>query len=297
MKTFEYFNAKTIYEAVNLLQQFEGKATILAGGTDLIVKAKKKLFNPRILIDISKIEEMKYIKVKGKNIHIGASTKLHEIANSFIIKDCINVLASAAKKVGSIQIRNMATIGGNVGNAAPSGDTITPLMVLHAKAVIFSKKGEKSILVSNLFRGPGITILNPFEIIKEFVIPWENLNTGMEYLKYSRRKGTDLAVVNCAVRVKVHPNDKRIDDIDIALGAVAPIPILLKNIKSKLREKVISRELCREISNYALKQITPINDVRASKAYRKQIAKIYIQKGLIVAYRNAVNYCNEHKNK
>jgi len=280
MKTFEYFNAKTIYEAVNLLQQFEGKATILAGGTDLIVKAKKKLFNPRILIDISKIEEMKYIKVKGKNIHIGASTKLHEIANSFII-----------------QIRNMATIGGNVGNAAPSGDTITPLMVLHAKAVIFSKKGEKSILVSNLFRGPGITILNPFEIIKEFVIPWENLNTGMEYLKYSRRKGTDLAVVNCAVRVKVHPNDKRIDDIDIALGAVAPIPILLKNIKSKLREKVISRELCREISNYALKQITPINDVRASKAYRKQIAKIYIQKGLIVAYRNAVNYCNEHKNK
>jgi len=288
MKPFEYFNARTIDEALDFLNHFDGKATLLAGGTDLIVKAKKKLLYPKILIDISKIREMNYIKLNQKNIHIGSCTKLYKIAKSNIIRNYINILAISAGKVGSIQIRNMATIGGNVGNAAPSGDMLTPLMVLNAKAIVANKEGERTILVSNLFKGPGVTLLNPFEIIKKFVIPFNAPNTGMKYLKYTRRRGTDLAVVNCAVKVKVNPKNKKIDDIYIALGSVAPIPILLKNIKMRFQGKVLNKKLCNEISRYALKQISPIDDVRSSKEYREQIANIYVKKALMAACKSAL---------
>ena len=287
MKSFDCYDAKTINEAIALLQRFDGKACLLSGGTDLIAKAKKNLIYHKILIDISKIKEMRYIKLEEKNIYIGAATKLYEIAYSETINNYAKILANAANKVGSIQIRNMATIGGNVGNAAPSGDTITPLMVLDAKAVIVGPKGEHFILVSDLFKGPGITILSSMEMIKEFIIPCIHANTGTEYLKDTRRRGIDIATVGCAVRIEVNPNNKKIIDAAIALGSVAPIPVLLRGIGEKLKGKIPDIETCQEMGNYALSQVSPITDVRATKEYRSHIVKILVRDGIMAAYEGA----------
>jgi len=287
MRSFDYYDAKTIDEAITLLQRFEGKAHLLSGGTDLIVKARKNLIHPKIVVDISKIKEIRYIKLEGKNIYIGAETKLYEIACSGTINNYAKILADAANKVGSIQIRNMATIAGNVGNAAPSGDTITPLMVLNAKAVIVGPKGEHFILVSDMFKGPGITVLSSMEMIKEFIIPCIHANTGTEYLKNTRRRGIDIATVGCAVRIGVNPNNKKIIDAAIALGSVAPIPVLLRSIGEKLKGKIPNIEMCQEMGNYALSQVSPITDVRATKEYRSHIVKILVRDGIMAAYKDA----------
>ena len=285
MRSFDYYDAKTIDEAITLLQRFEGKAHLFSGGTDLIVKARKNLIHPKIVVDISKIKEMRYIKLEGKNIYIGAEIKLYEIACSETINNYAKILADAANKVGSIQIRNMATIAGNVGNAAPSGDTITPLMVLNAKAVIVGPKGEHFILVSDLFKGPGITVLSSMEMIKEFIIPCIHANTGTEYLKNTRRR--DIATVGCAVRIEVNPNNKKIIDAAIALGSVAPVPVLLKGIAEKLKGKIPDIKICQEMGNYALSQVSPITNVRATKEYRSHIVKILVRDGIMAAYKSA----------
>ena len=171
----------------------------------------------------------------------------------------------------------MATIAGNVGNAAPSGDTITPLMVLNAKAVIVGPKGEHFILVSDLFKGPGITVLSSMEMIKEFIIPCIHANTGTEYLKNTRRRGIDIATVGCAVRI----------DAAIALGSVAPVPVLLKGIAEKLKGKIPDIKICQEMGNYALSQVSPITNVRATKEYRSHIVKILVRDGIMAAYKSA----------
>lgn len=292
MKPFEYYLSNSIIDTLNLLSQFKGESTLLAGGTDVIVKAKKGLINPKIIIDISKIKEMNYIEMNKKNIHIGAGTKLFQIANSDIINKNIKILANAAKKIGSIQIRNMATVGGNICNAAPSGDTLAPLMVLHAKVLIYSKNQERLILVKDLFKAPGVTVLNPYEIVKEIVIPREHIDTSMNYYKYTRRKGVDLAVVGCAIRLKVDPIIKTISEVDIALSSVAPTPIFIKGIKSMLSGKKLEDRLCKEVANVILDQISPIDDIRASKKYRKHIVNILIQKGLMEVYHNLLNNKN-----
>lgn len=290
MKSFEYYSTKTIDEAVTLLHRFKPNTMLLAGGTDLIVKARKTQINPSILIDISKIEEMNYIKLIDKNIHIGAVTKLNEITQSEIVMKYAKILANAANQVGSIQIRNMATIGGNVGNASPSGDTITPLMVLNAKAIVAMKEGEREILVSDLFKGPGITSLTSSEMIKGFIIPCSsNIGTGMEFLKFTRRKGMDISVVNCATMLNINKINKTIIHINIALGAVAPIPILLQDVRLKLQGKVIDMKQCQEITKDALDQISPITDVRSSKKYRIHIVSILIERCIMSAYQNALS--------
>lgn len=288
MKSFDYYDAKSVDEAIDLLQQFKGEATLLAGGTDILVKAKHNAFNPKVVIDISKIKTIKEIVLNGNIIRIGAGVKLYEIVNSEIINRHAKILADAAEMVGSVQVRNMATIGGNVGNAAPSADTITPLLVLKADAVIIGPEGESKIPVAELFKGPGLTVLGPYQMIKEFLVPCVPEKTGMIYIKHARRKAMDVATVGCAARIGINQKDKTVKDAYIALGAVAPTAVLLKGVAEKLIGKMPDAEICKELGKLALSQVSPISDIRSTKEYRSYIVNHLVKEAIMKAYESAI---------
>ena len=289
MQAFDYYDAHTIDEAINLLKKYHGEAVLLAGGTDLLVKAKHNAIKLKSVVDVSKISALKEITLDGNTIRIGAGAKLSQIVESGVINKHAGVLADAANLVGSIQVRNMATIGGNVANAAPSADTITPLLILNAQAVLAGPEGESRIPVKDLFKGPGLTVLSPFEIIKEFIVPCVPKNTGTAYLKHSRRKAMDVATVGCAVRVEIDPNDHTIKDAAIALGAVAPTAVLVKGVAEQLKGQKPDLEMCAKLSELALSQVAPISDVRSTKEYRNQMIKLLVKQAIKAAYSNATN--------
>jgi len=287
MKAFDYYEAENIDQAIGFLQEFNGEGSLLAGGTDLIVSARGKKTYPKGVIDISKIEELCSITLENNKIRIGAATKLYKIVKSDIVNKYAGILAVAAGKVGSVQIRNMATIGGNVGNAAPSADLITPLMVLESKAVVVGPEGERILLVSEMFKGPGSTVLSSTELIKEFIVPCASANTGLVYLKNGRRPEMDIAAVGCAVRLEVDSKNKRITNACVALGAVAPTAVLVKGVNEKLNEKILNTKLCEEIADFCSEQVSPITDVRSTSEHRLHMVKVLVKNGLKGAYTDA----------
>ncbi|ADL12005.1 FAD binding domain-containing protein [Acetohalobium arabaticum] len=288
MRSFDYYRADTVDEAISLLQKFNGEAVLLAGGTDVIVEAKEEGVEFERVVDISRTDELRGISLEGDKIHIGAATKFYEIVDSEIVRENAGVLARAANKVGSVQTRNMGTIGGNVGNAAPSADSLPSLLILDAQVVVADPEGEKCVPVNEIFEGPGETVLNSLQMIKEIIIPCVPENTGMKYIKHMRRKAMDVATVGCAVRVGINPQSKKMTDVYIALGSVAPTPILVEGITDKAQGKKLDQDLAQEIGEFAMNQVSPITDVRSTKEYRNEMVKTLVKNALMEAYDNVI---------
>lgn len=288
MRSFDYYRADTIDKAITLLKEFNGEAVLLAGGTDVVVKAKEEGVDFGRVLDISRIDDLSGISLEEDKIHIGAATKLYQIAGSEIVRENAGILARAANKVGSVQTRNMGTIGGNVGNAAPSADTPPSLLILDAQVVIAGPEGEKTVPISEFFEGPGEVALDSFQLIKKFVIPCVPANTGMKYIKHMRRNAMDIATVGCAARVEVNPETKEVINAYIALGSVAPTPVLVEGITDKIQGKKLDQSLAIEIGEFAMNQVSPITDVRGTKEYRNDMIKTLVKNALLDAYNNVI---------
>ncbi|MEM0284948.1 MAG: xanthine dehydrogenase family protein subunit M, partial [Sulfolobales archaeon] len=217
----DYYRPKTLDEAIRLLREIDN-SRVIAGGTDLLVDMKTSRVRVRALVDISSIPDLRGIEDLGRTIRIGAATRLQELIESNVVSQNLPLLKAAVESMGSWQIRNMATIGGNLCNASPAADTAPPLLAYDAEFVVIGSEGLRVIPSTKFFVGYRKTALNPCEILKEILVKKSEWS-GWSYVKLGRRGGFTLSVVAVAVLAKVI--DGVVYDVRIALNSVAPVPI------------------------------------------------------------------------
>ncbi|KEJ93055.1 FAD binding domain-containing protein [Synergistes jonesii] len=264
-------------DALNYLYEHKC-ARVLAGGTDLIAKWKKIGHPDMELLDIRNIEGFKEISAFEGWLFIGTAVTMDMVQYSDVIREKYPILAEAAGMVGSVQVRNMATIGGNSCNAAPSADTVLPLIVYDAEAVIVSKNAERRRPLKKFFLGPGKTILQQGELLKGFILPLPAPATYASFVKHSRRAGMDLATVGTAVKLSFEKGV--IGDIKIALGAVGPVPIFIEALEQFIGLK-LDGDAVERLARISEEQARPITDVRGSKEYRKDMVYEEVRSSLL----------------
>ena len=280
----EMYQPTSLEDASRLLKQHGPGGRFLAGGTDLVIAMKEKGLVPKYVVDLKKIPGLTGIKENGDGtISIGALTTMRDVETSPLIKKKYPFLSQSAAEVGSIQIRNRATVGGNMANATPSADVAPSLVALGAAAKISGAAGERSLPLEEFFRGPGQTVMGADEILIEVVIPQTGAQLVGEYIKFSPREMMDLAYVGVAVVYNLGAQDKKCTGVRIVLGAVAPTPIRAKQAEAVLEGQALSEVLAEKAGAIAAEEARPISDVRSSADYRRAMVGTMTKRALLNA--------------
>ena len=270
MRSFEFFEPKTVGEASGLLAQYGGEAELLGGGTDLIIGMKERTLTPKYVISLEKVPGIEGITYDDTNgLWVGAMTKMRALERSSIVRDRYTALAEGAEEVGSIQIRNLATLGGNIAHGSPAADTAAALLVLNAEVNIANGNGERTVPIADFYLGPGQTVLQTGEILTGFSMPPRSVNTGSQYLKHKIRQVMDLAFVGVATSVSL--SNGTVADTKIGLAAVAPKPIRATNAEAIITGNSVSDDLLRQAARAAAAQSSPISDLRCTAEHRREI--------------------------
>lgn len=272
MKPFEYFRPSTLKEALELLNTYGEDASILNGGTDLIVRMREGHSNPKVVIDIKHIEALGKIKVTDAEITIGACVLLNDVGVHPSIREKAPFLAQAALSVGSKQVRNRATCIGNICNASPLADTATPLLALDAEVEIYGGEGTKKVPLKDFFVFVRKTVLKHNEVVTGITFKTNPDAKGI-FQKMSRRKEVDLSTV-CGTVYKGASGHR------VSMGAVAPTPIRLLKTEAYLDENELSPEVIQKACELAMSEVSPISDIRASKEYRQEMVSLIIKHSL-----------------
>ena len=282
MRDFEYFEPSTVSEATSLLAKYQGKAKVIAGGTDLLVEMKQERISPKYLINVKTIPHLDYINYDAKEgLRIGALTTIRALEKSTELRQRYPVISQTASQFGNIPVRNVATLGGNLCNAVPSADTAPGLIGLSARAKIVGADGERIIPLEDFFTGSGKTALKTGEILVEIQVPVPPANTKGVYLKYAIRGKSDLPVVGIAVVVTLEPKDKVCKDIKIVLGNVAPTPMRACSAEEIIRGKRIDEAIIDSCAQAASDEAHPRpGSIRASAEYKKAMVKVFTKQAI-----------------
>lgn len=273
----EFYRFESLGEALRFLKDNPG-SKILAGGTDLIIQLRSGKIHAERIVDISRIDELRYVGDEGDSIKIGALTAIEELKNSEVIKAHAPPLSIALRNFAVWQVRNLATIGGNICNASPAADTVPPLIVLGAKLKLKSIDGERQVKIEEFFKGPGETIIREDEVLTEVTIPKKGADWRYSFIKLGRRLSHILSIANIAAGLRI--DDGKIEDVIIALGSVAPTPIRARSVEQCLRKREATIENIEGASEKVVKDIKPISDVRASAEYRIEMSKVLVRRAL-----------------
>jgi carbon-monoxide dehydrogenase medium subunit len=256
---------------LELVNRVGARGKILAGGTDLISGVRAgKITLPENVIDINRVRQLNFIDYSSGVVDIGAAARLSSILASNIVKTRIPILAAAISEMGSAQVRNMGTIGGNLCNASPAADTAPPLLVLDSKLHIMGTGGEKVVSVHEFFLGPGKSLLSPKEALTRIEVPMQPLDAKCAFVKLGRRKSLTLSTVCVAAIVRT--KNRIFEDARIALGAVAPTPLRIRKAEDSLKGKSVCEDSIDEASRIVRNEVKPITDVRASEEYRREMS-------------------------
>jgi CO/xanthine dehydrogenase FAD-binding subunit len=285
MKAFGYVAAKNVEHAVALLAEHGGKAKILAGGTDLLVELKHAAHDPQIIVDISRLSELKTIAVAGDGLRIGALATHSEIMASPVIRDMFPALVEAAHSIGAVQTRNLGTLGGNLVTCVPSVDSGPALVALEASVTVESAAGRRTMPLTELFAGPRKTSLKPDDLLVDIVIAKENLGKPAAFEKFGLRKGQALALVNVGAAFFIDKGNFRAPRI--ALGAVAPTVIRAPKAEAYLEGRKIDTAAMAEAGRIAATEAKPISDFRASADYRRDLIAVLVKRALARAQARA----------
>jgi CO/xanthine dehydrogenase FAD-binding subunit len=266
----EYLAPKSVSETLQILAKWKGKATLIAGGTNVIPDVRVKAVEAQVLIDLSRVKNLSYIKEEKQKIRIGALTTMSELVASPVIQKYAPLLHDAARQIGNPLVRNRATIGGNLADASPAADSAVPLLALEAKVIVEKSRAKpREIPVDRFFVGPNRTVLKKDELIREVVVPKADRSARMVYSKFGLRNAMAVSVVSIAVYVEI-AKEKR-TKARIGLGAVAPTPIRAYEVEKLLEGQGITEELIQRCCPKIRDEIHPITDVRAGLEYRRSI--------------------------
>jgi carbon-monoxide dehydrogenase medium subunit len=285
VKEFEYLEPKSLPQALEWLNTYRGRARILAGGTDLYLRLRKRVFLPDYVIDLKRVPDLNYITPnRGGGVQIGPTTLQDDVAQSSLIQEMYPALAEAALWVGAVQTRNRATLVGNLCNASPAADTAPALLSYGAQVKIASAQGERTIALEAFFMGPGRTALQDHELVAEIILPAPQPRTGGAFFRRTRT-AMDIAVV-CGAAVLSLANGT-CGDVRISLGAVGPTPMRAVRAESALRGQSLTEPLIAEASRIAAEEARPIDDVRSSAEYRRDMVDVLTRRGLTRALERA----------
>jgi len=280
MKGFDYVKPNTLAEASAFVIEHDGEARLYAGGTDMLILMRGGLVAPQYIVDIKEIPGLRDISFgETSGLTIGAAATLNAVASSPIIRQRFGLLAEAAETVGSYQVRNRATIGGNICNASPSADTVPALLVLGAMAWVFGSGEQKAIPLDTFFTGPGETVLGPGDILTSIQVSLPPAGNAYRYLKLGRVRAADLALVGVAVLGFPQAGNPSGYGFRIALGAVAPTAIRAPEAEVVLAESV-DDEAIGKAALAAVRTAKPISDVRASAEYRSAMVGALTRRGI-----------------
>ena len=280
MQSIRYLRPTSISEVVGLLSDHGAAAKLLAGGTDVLVRLRSGREGARVIIDVKRVRELSSeIVVAGPRLRVGALATMADLINDQSIRRDFLALAEAARVVGSVQIRNRATLIGNICNASPAADTAPPLLAYGALVNVVGVKGPRQVLLSEFFLGPGQTVLERGELIHSLDLPLPSVARGAAFGRITRRRGVDLATINLCCLVD------RTGETRFAYGAVGPLPFLVRDT-----DRVLAGRLCPpEVRDHALQglvlQAQPISDLRAGRDYRSAMLRVMSRRTLDTALR------------
>jgi carbon-monoxide dehydrogenase medium subunit len=277
---FEYFKPESFECAIKILKELKGRIRPFAGGTDLFVAMKDKGVTIENVLDLKGVKGYDFIREANGQIEIGALASIRSIEVSTLINEKFPFLSEAAGKIGSVQVRNKATIGGNLCNAAPSAETAPSLICLRALVEVIEEKGVRVIPLEDFFIGPGQTVLNGSGLMRKLLIPALPQNSAGAYFKHSPRKAMDLAIVGVGCVLTLDPGKKKCIDSRIVLGAVAPIPLRAKGAEAVINGKEITEKEIEEAGEVASREAKPITDVRGSAEYRIEMVKVFVRRSI-----------------
>jgi carbon-monoxide dehydrogenase medium subunit len=296
MTEFLYFEPKAIPEALSIMQEYADEIMPIAGGTDLILDVNHKRMSKKHLLSLTSIEDLSYIK-DSKSILLGPTTILSEVCQSSLIADHCEMLVEAASVIGSVQIRNLASIGGNICNALPCADTVPPLVASDAQVVIEREGQQRTLSIMDFITSPRRTELNPDELLIKIAFPKKPLATGSVYLKHTYRKALDMTIVSIAISVTLNPTGERIINSGIALGNAGPVPIRATEAEELITGVSVDDGSVMDEFASAVMNSSYVRDsaVRASAKYRKRIIGVLAKRGLKMATDRAMSKIEDQR--
>lgn len=278
MRSFAYARPESLNEALALLDEYGPAAAILAGGTDVVVRLRTGRVLPAIVIDLKRVPALHAdILETGTCLRVGARTVMADLVADERVRSRFPALAEAAHEVGSIQIRNRATLAGNICNASPAADTAPPLLVYGAVVNLVNATGTRSIPLAHFFKGPGRTAMERGELVESIDLPFAKQRQGAAFARATRRLGVDLATINVACLVKTSGQTL------FAYGAVAPTPLLVSDDSGKLADANCREDEKLRILENLIAHTAPISDVRASHEYREALLMVMSRRVLDAA--------------
>ena len=269
----QFFAPQKIKEALETLFHYGKEIRVIAGGTDLLIQYYDRLYEISNWLDLKNIEELKDIRIHKNQIEIGAMVTHTQLEKSQDIKKYFPILGQAAADIGSPQIRNRGTVGGNIVNASPAGDLLAPLIAYGAQFKLQSNLGEKIVPAEEFFIGPKKTILEPTQLLTRTILPLPSKKTYGCWIKVGKRKALIIATITLALVVEMAEDNKTVKDVRTCLGSVAPTPIEIKEIRKKMVEKNFNQLDFNQLGQIVEDKISPIDDIRGTREYRKDVAK------------------------
>ena len=280
----DYIKVESVGEAFDELHRLNGNGRIIAGGTDLILQLKAGEKKTSCLVDVSSVSSLCGITHKNGKISIGAATTHSQLRNSSLVTTNAPLLSEACGQIGSPQIRNIGTVGGNIVNAQPAADSVIALLALNATCTIVSKNGSRDTPIGTLFSGPGIsTIDSTQDIVTEISFDAVSSSAGSAFYRLSRRKAGSLPILNCAVCLRWNNEDHTITELRIAMGPVAPTPIRLYETEKAFTSDTFSMKLMQEALNKAFDEVNPRSSLRGGMEYRKEMTKVIVKRAMLRA--------------
>ena len=286
MRRFELILPGSVDECVKALAQGGPESKLLAGGTDLLPQLKNGLLKPPRVIDLSGVARLRTIEAgNGKGIRIGSAVTARTLELDRAVRGSYLSLAESGALVGSVQVRNLATLVGNICNAAPSADMAPPLLALDAEAVITGPKGERRVPITTFFTGVRRTVLAPDEILVELVVPNPGPHSGGNYLRHTPRRELDIAVVGVASQITLA--NGVCTKARIALAAVAPVPLRATAAEQSLEGQAVTPDRIKRAADLALEVARPISDQRGSAEFRRHLVRVLTRRTLTTALARA----------
>src|SRR5712692_8772292 len=286
MRRFDLVLPNSLEDCLKILAERGAQAKLVAGGTDLLPQMKNGVMKPTLVVDLSGIARIRQVQASnGQGLRIGAAVTARELEVSPAVRGAYLAIAESAAMVGSLQVRNLATVGGNLCNAAPSADMAPPLVALEAQAVIAGPGGERRVPMADFFTGVRKTVLAPNELLVELIVPPPGAHSGGQYLRHTPRRELDIAVVGVAAQLTMA--DGRCTKARIALASVAPTPVRATAAERSLEGQAVTPEAIASAATLAIEAAKPIDDQRGSIEFRKHLVRVLTRRTLTTALQRA----------